>query len=156
MRRKRISMRIVMLCVLGLAMSGLSASAFTVGIGAGLDPTGLFVMSALAEMPVGEWIDLRAQIGFSTDQVEGLMLAGIDVIAHQPYPPVDPYVGIGLGAAVTPPPFTTGIVIEGVAGVRFVPVEQLALFLEARYLLRYSGGAWTTGPLYQAGLQIRL
>ena len=156
MRRKGISMRIVILCVLGLAMIGLSASAFTVGIGAGLDPTGLFVMSALAEMPVGEWIDLRAQIGFSTDQVEGLMLAGIDVIAHHPYPPVDPYVGIGLGAAVTPPPFTTGIVIEGVAGVRFVPVEQLALFLEARYLLRYSGGAWTTGPLYQAGLQIRL
>ena len=46
---------------------------------------------ALAEMPVADFLDLRAQVGFSTDQIAGLMLAGVDLIAHQAFPPVDPY-----------------------------------------------------------------
>ncbi|MBU0595731.1 hypothetical protein KJ567_03495 [Candidatus Bipolaricaulota bacterium] len=140
--------------IVGLALIGLAATASTAGIGVGLDPTGLLLISALAEMPLGESLDLRVQVGFSTDQIEGLMLAGVDLLVHRVVPPVDPYVGVGLGGAITPPPFTTGFVVEGVAGARVVVIEPVLLFLQARYLLRYSGGIWTTGPIYEGGIQI--
>jgi hypothetical protein len=155
MCRKSFRVRWIVLLSVGLTLSCFSASASTAGVGVGLDPTGLLLISALAEMPVGEILDLRAQVGFSTDQVEGLMLAGIDLIAHQTYPPVEPYIGVGVGAAITPPPFTTGMVFEGVAGARVVAFEPLLLFLQARLVLRYSGGIWTTGPVYEGGIQIR-
>jgi hypothetical protein len=155
MLRKFFRLRGIVLLSVGLALSCFSAAASTAGVGIGLDPTGLLLVSALAEMPVGEVLDLRAQVGFSTDQVEGLMLAGIDLIAHQIFPPVDPYIGVGAGAAITPPPFTTGIVFEGVAGARVVAFAPVLFFLQARLVLRYSGGVWTTGPVYEGGVQIR-
>jgi len=154
MQRRRAAVQGLVLFVI-LAVAGVSATAFTVGAGVGVDPTGLLILTALAELPFTEWLDLRTQIGFSTDQIAGLMLAGIDLLVHQAFPPVDPYIGVGIGAAITPPPFTTGFVVEGVAGARVLPVEPIALFLQARYLMRYSAGAWTTGPLYEAGVQIR-
>jgi len=42
-----------------------------------------------------------------------------------------------------------------VAGTRVLAFEPIALFLQARFVLRYSGGVWTTGPIFEGGLQIR-
>jgi hypothetical protein len=154
MLRKTFMVRIATVLIVGLTFVGLFTAASTAGLGVGLDPTGLLLISALAEMPLGESLDLRAQVGFSTDQIEGLMLASVDLVLHQIIPPVDPYIGVGLGAAITPPPFTTGIVIQGLAGARVVAFEPVFFFLQARYLLRYSGGVWTTGPIYEGGIQI--
>jgi len=154
MLRKSHMFRISIGLISSLILFGLAATASTAGIGVGLDPTGLLLISALTEIPLTEWLDLRVQVGFSTDQVEGLMLAGADLLVHHVAPPVDPYIGVGIGGAITPPPFTTGFVVEGLAGVRVVAFEPVLLFLQARYLLRYSGGIWTTGPIYEGGIQI--
>jgi len=155
MLRKTFQLRLTVLLCLTLALSTLVVAASTAGFGVGLDPTGLLLISALAELPIGEFLDLRAQVGFSTAEIEGLMLASIDLLAHQLFPPVDPYIGIGIGAALTPPPFTTGLVVEGMAGTRIIAFEPVALFLQARFLLRYSGGVWTTGPVFEGGILIR-
>jgi len=154
MLRKSRLFRVSIAAVIGLILFGWVVAASTAGIGVGLDPTGLLLISALAEMPLGESLDLRVQVGFSTDQIEGLMLAGADLLVHHVFPPVDPYIGVGIGGAITPPPFTTGFVVEGVAGARVAAFEPVLLFLQARYLLRYSGGVWTTGPIYEGGIQI--
>ena len=124
------------------------------GLSAGIDPTGLWLIGALTELSVTEIIDLRAQIGFATQGIEGLMLASISVLPHWSIPPIDPFIGIGLGVALTPPPFSTGLVVEGSAGVRLVPANVVSIILQARYLLRWTGGVWTSGPIFEGGILI--
>jgi hypothetical protein len=132
-----------------------AAHGVSVGIGIGLDPTGLTLVSALAEMPITDLFDLRAEIGIASDRIAGLMLASAAILAHHPFPPVDPFAGLGIGAALTPPPFSTGLVLEAVAGVRIVPFHPVCLFGQLRYLARWSTAGWTLGPVYEAGLQLR-
>jgi hypothetical protein len=85
----------------------------------------------------------------------GLMLITGSVLYHQVFPPVDPFVGLGVGVALTPPPFTTGLVIEGAAGLRILPLESVVLFAQVRYLVRWLSGGITSGPIYEAGLEVR-
>ena len=124
------------------------------GLSAGIDPTGLWLIGALTELSVTEIIDLRAQIGFATQEIEGLMLASISVLPHWSMPPTAPFIGIGVGVALTPPPFSTGLVVEGLAGVRLVPADVVSIILQARYLLRWTGGVWTSGPIFEGGILI--
>jgi len=125
-----------------------------VGLSAGFDPTGLWVIGALTELSVTEIFDLRAQIGFAAQEIEGLMLASISVLPHLSMPPVDPFAGIGVGIALTPPPFSTGLIMEGVAGVRLVPTNLVSIVLQVRYLFRWTGGNWTSGPIFEGGILI--
>jgi len=134
---------------------GASSAATTIGIGFGYDPTGLLVVSALTETPINESLDLRAEAGIATDEIAGLMLATGTLLYHFPVPPIDPFAGIGAGVALTPPPFSTGVVIEAVGGVRVMPLEAVSLYAQLRYLVRWSGGGITTGPIYEAGVQLR-
>ena len=83
------------------------------------------------------------------------MVATGTVLYHYPVPPIDPFVGLGGGVALTPPPFSTGVVVEGVAGVRAILFEPVALYGQIRYLIRWSGAGITTGPIYEAGVQLR-
>jgi len=130
------------------------ATATAVGIGIGFDPTGLMIFGAQTEVPLGESLDMRAQVGFATQEIAGLMLASVGIFAHRVFEPIDPYIGIGVGAAITPPPFSTGITLEGTAGVRVIAFEPVCLFLQAHYLLRWSPGGWTSGPIYEGGIQV--
>lgn len=141
--------------VLGAILLGVGATATSIGVGLGLDPTGLLIVSAMTETAVTDSLDLRAEAGIATDEVAGLMVATGTLLYHYPIPPVDPFVGIGAGVAMTPPPFSTGVVIEGVAGVRAILFEPVALYGQIRYLIRWSGAGITTGPIYEAGVQIR-
>jgi hypothetical protein len=141
--------------VLGAILLGVGATATSIGVGFGLDPTGLLIISAMTETAVTDSLDLRAEAGIATDEIAGLMVATGTLLYHYPIPPVDPFVGIGAGVAMTPPPFSTGVVIEGVAGVRVTPFEPVALYGQIRYLIRWSGAGITTGPIYEAGVQIR-
>jgi len=125
-----------------------------VGLSAGFDPTGLWLIGALTELSITEIFDLRAQIGFATQDIEGLMLASVSVLPHWSMPPIDPFVGVGVGIALTPPPFSTGLVMEGAAGVRLVPTDVVSIVLQARYLLRWVGGDWTSGPIFEGGILI--
>ncbi len=141
--------------VLAVILLGMSATATTIGVGFGLDPTGLLIISALTETAITDSLDLRAEAGIATDEVAGLMVATGTLLYHYPVPPVDPFVGFGGGVALTPPPFSTGVVVEGVAGVRVILFESVALYGQIRYLIRWSGAGITTGPIYEAGVQLR-
>ena len=141
--------------VLAAILLGVGTTATTIGVGFGLDPTGLLVISAMTETAVTDSLDVRAEAGIATDEIAGLMLATGTILYHHSIPPIDPFVGLGLGVAVTPPPFSTGVVAEGVAGLHVVPFEPLALYAQIRFLVRWSGAGMTTGPIYEAGVQIR-
>ncbi len=134
---------------------GTGAAATTIGLGIGFDPTGLVVISALTETSITGALEIRAEAGFSTDEIAGLMLATGTLLYHYPAPPVDPFIGIGAGVALTPPPFSTGVVMEAVGGLRVIPLEPICLYAQVRYLVRWSGAGITTGPIYEAGLQLR-
>jgi hypothetical protein len=138
-----------------LSIVGGVAGATTVGFAVGLDPTGIFLLNALTELPVSPDIDVRAEIGMATGDMAGLMLITGSVLYHQVFPPVDPFVGLGVGVALTPPPFTTGLVIEGAAGLRILPLESVVLFAQVRYLVRWLSGGITSGPIYEAGIEVR-
>jgi len=148
---------VLLLAVLALVGASLAVSAATsVGLVLGLDPTGLFVFSALAETSITPDLDLRTEAGIATaDDIAGLMLATATILYHYPLEPFDPYIGLGGGFALTPPPFSTGVVAEAVGGVRIIPSEPFVLFGQVRFLVRWSGGSVTTGPVYEAGVQIR-
>ena len=133
------------------SMPGMSSG---VGLSVGFDPTGLWLIGALTELSITEIFDLRAQIGFATQEIEGLMLASVSVLPHWAIPPIDPFAGIGVGIALTPAPFSTGLVVEAAAGVRLVPADVVSIILQARYLLRWTAGSWTSGPIFEGGILI--
>jgi len=147
--------RIILWALVATLFLGSGAAATTIGLGFGFEPTGLLIISALTETSITESLDLRAEAGIATDEIAGLMLATATILYHVPVPPVDPFLGIGFGAALTPPPFSTGVVAEGVAGLRVVPFEPICLYGQVRYLIRWSGAGITTGPIYEAGIQLR-
>ena len=134
-----------------VSLSGMSSG---VGVVAGIDPTGLWLIGAMTELSITEIIDVRAQIGFATQEIEGLMLATLSVLPHVVVSPIDLFAGLGLGIALTPPPFSTGLVVEGSAGIRLVPADVVSIILQARYLLRWTGGIWTSGPVFEGGILI--
>lgn len=134
---------------------GVAGQATSVGLAAGLDPTGVILFSALTEMPVSANFDLRAEVGIATGDMAGLMLITGGLVAHQEFAPVDPFLALGAGVALTPPPFTTGLVLEGSAGVRILPLDAFALFAQVRFLVRWLADGFTAGPVYEAGLEVR-
>ncbi|MGB2984039.1 MAG: hypothetical protein WBC63_09305 [Candidatus Bipolaricaulia bacterium] len=147
--------RVIVWSVLATILLGVSTSATTIGFALGFDPTGLLLVSALTETAITDSLELRAEAGIATSEVAGLMVATGSILYHYPIPPIDPFVGIGVGAALTPPPFSTGVVLEGIAGVRVVPFEPVSFFGQIRYLVRWSGEGVSTGPIYEAGVQLR-
>lgn len=147
--------RVIVWSVLATILLGVSTSATTIGFALGFDPTGLLLVSALTETAITDSLELRAEAGIATSEVAGLMVATGSILYHYPIPPIDPFVGIGVGTALTPPPFSTGVVLEGIAGVRVVPFEPVSFFGQIRYLVRWSGEGVSTGPIYEAGVQLR-
>jgi hypothetical protein len=142
----------LLICLIGwVSLSGIGSG---VGAVAGIDPTGLWLIGAMTELSITELLDLRAQIGFATQDIEGLMLISLSVLPHIVIPPIDLFAGFGLGIALTPPPFSTGLVVEGSTGIRLVPADVVSIILQARYLLRWTGGIWTSGPVFEGGILI--
>ena len=137
-----------------LGLVSLTGMGSGVGVVAGLDPTGLWLIGAMTELSITPIFDLRAQIGFATQDIEGLMLATLSFVPHILLPPIDLFAGLGLGVALTPPPFSTGLVVEGFGGIRLVPTDVVSIILQARYLLRWTGGIWTSGPVFEGGILI--
>ncbi len=146
-------------CIGGLVaivmIFGGAAHATSVGLAVGLDPTGILLISALTELPISPDFDVRAEVGIATGDMAGLMVITGSALVHHTFAPVDPFAGIGIGVALTPPPFSTGLVLEGVAGVRLVPLDAFLVFGEVRYLVRWLNDGFTSGPVYEAGLEVR-
>lgn len=137
-----------------LGWVSIAGMASGVGAVAGIDPTGLWLIGAMTELSVTELFDLRAQIGFATGDIAGLMLVSLSALPHVVMEPIDLFAGLGLGVALTPPPFSTGLVIEGSAGLRLIPADVISIVLQARYLVRFTGGIWTSGPVFEGGILI--
>ncbi len=146
-------------CIGGLVaivmILGGAAHATSVGLAVGLDPTGITLINALTELPISADFDVRAEVGIATGDMAGLMLITGSILAHHAFEPVDPFAGIGIGVALTPPPFSTGLVLEGVAGVRLVSLDALVVFGQVRYLVRWLDDGFSSGPVYEAGLEVR-
>ncbi len=145
--------------VLGILIGALALVSLTglgsgFGLTAGFEPTGLWIFGAVTELSLTDILDARAQIGFATQQIEGLMLASVSIVPHWAMPPVDPFIGLGVGAALTPPSYSSGIVVEGSAGVRLIATAPVSLLLQARYLLRWTGTEWDSGPVFEGGFLI--
>ncbi len=138
-----------------VAVVGATVQAVTIGFGVGYDVSGLILVNALSELPIAPALDVRAQVGFATPGVAGLMLITFDLLGHWVLPPFDPYVGVGIGTALTPPPYSTGLLLEAVGGVRVESFNVVQLFLEGRYLVRRTDVGWSAGPVFEGGLLVR-
>jgi len=134
-----------------VSVPGMSSSA---GLSAGFEPTGLWLIGALTELSITEVIDLRVQMEFATPDIEGLMITSLAVLPHLSLPPIDLFVGVGVGVALTPPPYTNGLLVEGAAGVRLAPADAVSILLQVRLLLRWGGTTWDAGPVFEGGILI--
>jgi len=67
-----------------LVIASFSAFPASLGVGVGLDPTGLILFNVTSDMTLGESFGFRAELGFSTIDVAGLMLIGGLLFVHQP------------------------------------------------------------------------
>ena len=150
---KRAAASLVFLLAIGLIGAG--AQAVAIGFGVGYETSGLILVSALAETLINRSIDLRAQVGFAASGIAGLMLVTMDLLGHWSIPLLDPYIGLGIGAALTPPPFSTGVIAEGIAGMRVPAPNVVQLFLQVRYLVRWSSVGWNAGPVFEGGFLAR-
>lgn len=140
---------VAFLLLINLLVTPLLATHF--GAGVGIDPTGVLLVGVLADVTVGDLIDVRAQLGITTQNMGGLMLLGGAVLIHQVFPPLDPYLGGGIGVALTSG-FSTGFTVEGLVGTRVALFAPVAAFVELRYIARISEIGLTAGPLFAAGL----
>jgi len=92
------------------------------------------------------------RVGRESAEEFGEELAGVRPPMEEA--PIDPFVGVGVGIALTPPPFSSGLVVEGAAGIRLVPTNVVSIMLQARYLLRWTEGILTSGPIFEGGILI--
>ncbi len=144
--------RYIALIVAGLLLAAAGTGyAASLGVGVGLDPTGLILFNVLSEVTFGDVLGLRAELGFSTIDVEGLMLLGGLLFVHYPVENLDPFAGIGIGAAVTKAG-GSALTVEGALGTRISLFGPLAAFIDVRYIARFTAYGIDHGPLYEAGL----
>jgi len=141
--------------VLVLAALTVPVAAISLGLGGGLDPSGLYFASILTEAPVGEFFGLRAELSVALpSNLAGLMVVSGGGFAHYPMAPFDPFLGLGIGAALTPDDYSLGLLVEGVAGSHIALFPPLSAFVDVRYIVRFTSQAITAGPLYEAGLSL--
>ena len=136
--------------LLAAGLVGVELHAVTVGS----EVSGLILLNALTEIRIRETFDLRPQVGFAMPGIAGLMHVTMDLLSHWPAPPLDPFLGLGIGAALTPPPFPTGLDIEGVAGARAAPSDAIWMSLQARDIVREARIGWSSGPVFEGGLLV--
>ncbi len=145
---------LALLLLVFLTVPVLSGSTASVGLGGGFDPTGLFFMGALIEIPMAEWIDLRTQMSIALNSdITGLMLVNISALAHRPIEFFDPFLGMGIGVALTPRGYSVGFTVNGLAGVRIALFEPVSAFLDVHYVLRFTEEGLSHGPIYEAGFR---
>jgi hypothetical protein len=144
------------ICILGLVFivtSTAVAAPLTLGLGAGFDPTGIFLINALTERALGEGADLRVEVGLASGNLVGLMLLSGSLLAHRPFLPLDPFAGVGGGLAVTRVP-SIGLTLEGILGTRILLFEPVGALVQVRYIFRLSASGLSAGPLYEAALLV--
>jgi len=150
--KRRLSLALLLLVFLTAPV--MPGSATSAGLGGGFDPTGIFFIGALVEIPVAEWIDLRTQMSIALNSdITGLMLVDISALAHRPIEFFDPFLGMGIGVALTPRGYSVGFTVNGIAGVRIALFKPVSAFLDVHYVMRFTEEGLSHGPIYEAGLR---
>ncbi len=139
--------------VIMAVVPGYSATlgATRLGVGIGIDPTGITLASLSAVTEVSPTANVRANIGFSSLNAAWLMLIDGMVLAHYPVKALDPFVGAGIGGAFTTAG-TNALILEGTIGTNIALFPALTAFIDVRYIARFTPYGINTGPLYEAGL----
>ncbi len=139
----------LVIAVIGISPRTL-ATTLTPVIGA--DPTGVVMAGAWAETPIGEYFHARAGLSVSVVRSARLLLAGGGITASILWGGLEPMLGLGIGAALAPAGFASGAVLEGDLGARLWIVDWVAVLTQVRYIIRFSEGGVSAGPLFEAGL----
>ena len=147
---KRHLIVVIAVMVIVAAVPGYST---TLGLGVGLDPTGITLVNLSAVAGVNTTINVRADMGFSTFNAARLILIDGMILAHYPVKVLDPFVGAGIGGAFTTAG-TNALIIEGVLGTNIALFPPLSAFIDMRYIVRFTPYGPDYGPLFEAGLAL--
>jgi len=118
----------------------------------GADPTGVVTVGAWAETPIGEFLHARAGLAVSVVESARLLLASGGLAGSLRWGALEPILGLGIGAALAPAGFASGAVFEADLGARIWIVDWLAILTQMRYIVRFSDGGVSAGPLFEGGL----
>lgn len=149
-------MTIVVIVFLASVMAA-STSAASIGAIAGIDPTGVMMVGAIADVPMNSFLAMRMQLSFSVNSdTNGLLLVGGMLVARYPTSIFTPFFGVGGGVAVTPRGFSFGMTLDGIVGAHIMLVGPVGAFVDLHYIVRFTATAITSGPLYEAGISLSL
>ncbi len=147
----------MILAVVVLFASAMGAGMASIGAIAGIDPTGVMMVGAIADVPMNSFLDMRMQLSFSVNSdINGLLLVGGALVARYPISMFTPFFGVGGGVAVTPRGFSLGMTLDGIVGAHIALVGPVGAFVDLHYIARFTATTITAGPLYEAGISISL
>ncbi len=148
------NMRTIVIAILVLMVLSTCATATSIGISAGIDPTGMIMVGTIAETPLVDYVGLRAQLSIAVNSgIAGLMTMNAAAFGYYPLAPFAPYIGLGGGVALTPSSVHNrfGWTLDGIAGTHIAIAEMVSLFSDVHYIVRFST-VITYGPIYEGGI----
>jgi hypothetical protein len=142
----------IVVAIIVLMLVPVWASATSIGIGAGIDPTGIIMVGTTTETLFLEHFGLRVQIGIAVNSgINGLMTMNGIACGYYPVFPFMPFVGLGAGVALTPSGYN-GWTIDSLAGTHIFIAPPVSAFLDLHYVVRFSSSAITYGPIFEGGV----
>ena len=144
--------RTIVVAVMVLMAVPMYVGATSIGIGAGIDPTGMIMIGTVTEAPFTDFVGLRAQLSVAVNSgIAGLMTMNGAVCGYYPLLPFVPFIGLGGGVALTPSPYAWGWTLDALAGTHIAIAEPVSLFFDVHYVVRFSD-VITYGPIYEGGI----
>ena len=144
--------RTLVAAIIVLMVVSVCASATSIGISAGIDPTGIIMVGTVTETPFADFVGLRAQLSIAVNSgISGLMTMNATICGYYPVLPFVPFIGLGGGVALTPSGYNWGWTIDALAGTHIAISEPVNLFFDVHYIVRFSA-VITYGPIYEGGI----
>ncbi|HDL86170.1 MAG TPA: hypothetical protein ENH11_07600 [Candidatus Acetothermia bacterium] len=146
--------RTLVVAIIVLLIVPVWASATSIGIGAGIDPTGMIMVGTITETPLIDFLGLRAQLSVAVNSgISGLMTMNATLCGYYPLPPFALFIGLGGGVVLTPSGVQNrlGWTLDALAGTHIAISEPASLFFDIHYVVRFSA-VITYGPIYEGGI----
>lgn len=144
--------RTFVVAIIVLMVVPVCASATSIGIAAGIDPTGMIMVGTTVETPFVDYLGMRAQLSVAVNSgIAGLMTMNATVCGYYPLLPFVPFIGLGGGIALTPSEYNWGWTLNALVGTHIAIAEPVSLFLDVHYIVRFSE-VITYGPVYEGGV----
>ncbi|TSA50230.1 hypothetical protein D4R47_02550 [archaeon] len=146
------NMRTLIVAIMVLMVVPVWVGATSIGIGAGIDPTGMIMVGTTTETPLMDYLGLRAQLAIAVNSgIAGLMTMNATLCGYYPLLPFVPFIGLGGGIALTPSPYDWGWTIDALVGTHIAIAEPVSIFFDVHYVVRFST-VITYGPIYEGGI----